>query len=84
MVVPAVRHAVVGHGLTPHLRPWLDQLAEDVAARAVLQDITTLAGQVDTLTEGQMRARPIGCLARVDQICRYGAAGSAIHPRRAG
>jgi hypothetical protein len=61
--------------LTPHPRPWLDQLARDGAVRAVLQDITTLAGHVDTLTEGQWRARLIRCLARLDQIGRYDAAG---------
>jgi hypothetical protein len=54
-------------------RPWLLQLTEDLAARAVLQEITTLADQVDTLTDGQLRARLISCLARLNQICRRSA-----------
>jgi hypothetical protein len=60
--------------VNPHPRQFLDQLAADVAARAVLREITTLAGQADTLTDGQMRARLIGCLVRLDQICRRSAA----------
>lgn len=55
----------------PDLRQrYLDELAVDVAARAVLQDITDLAGHVDTLTDAQMRARLITCLARLDHACR--------------
>jgi hypothetical protein len=38
--------------VNPHLRPWLDQLAVDVLARSALREVTTLAEQADTLTEG--------------------------------
>jgi hypothetical protein len=55
------------------VRPWLVQLAEDSAALAVLQEITTLAEQVDTLTDDQLRVRLINCWVRLDQICRHGA-----------
>lgn len=60
--------------VNPHLRrPFLDELAEDVAARAVLRDVIALREQAGTLTGGQLRARLIGCLVRLDQICRWGA-----------
>ena len=59
----------------PHpRRPFLDQLAEDLAARAVLREVLALKEQADTLTDGQLLARLIDCLARLDQICRRGAA----------
>ncbi|MGH8922817.1 MAG: hypothetical protein ACRD0H_31500 [Actinomycetes bacterium] len=60
--------------ISPHPRPWLDGLAEEVAARAVLRDVIALREQADTLTRAQLRARLIGCLARLDQICRCSAA----------
>ncbi|MGH3804056.1 MAG: hypothetical protein ACRDTD_28770 [Pseudonocardiaceae bacterium] len=64
--------------VNPHLRPFLDQLAVDVAARAVLREVTTLAEQADTLTQGERRARLIGCLARLDQVCCHSAAASGF------
>jgi hypothetical protein len=58
--------------VNPHPRPFLDQLTEDVAARAVLREVTTLAEQADTLTQRELRARLIDCLARLAQVCRHG------------
>jgi hypothetical protein len=54
------------------VRAFLEQLAEDVAARAVLREVIALREQSDTLTDGQLRARLIRCLARLDQVCRHG------------
>jgi hypothetical protein len=51
-------------------RPWRVQLAENLATFTVLQEITTLPDQADTLTDDQVRARLINCWARLDQICR--------------
>jgi hypothetical protein len=56
--------------VNPHVRPWLEQLAEDAAAHAVLREVLALKERADTLTDGQLLARLIGCLARLDQICR--------------
>ncbi|HET9253778.1 MAG TPA: hypothetical protein VFO16_01070 [Pseudonocardiaceae bacterium] len=55
-------------------RPFLDQLIEDLAALEVLRDVLALKEQADTLTDGRLLARLIGCLARLDQICRRSAA----------
>jgi hypothetical protein len=59
--------------VNPHLRPLLDQLAEDVAARAVLAEVIALREQAPALTDGQLRTQLINCLVRLDQICRWGA-----------
>jgi hypothetical protein len=60
--------------VNPQLRQrYLDELAGEVATRAVLREVTTLAEQADTLAAGQLRARLISPLARLDQICRWGA-----------
>jgi hypothetical protein len=64
--------------VNPHPRQFLDQLAADVAARAVLREVITLAGHTATLTDGQLRDRLISCLARLGQACRHGAAPSMI------
>jgi hypothetical protein len=56
---------VVDHDRQPHVRrAFLDRLAVDVVARSVLHEVTTLAGQVGTLTDGQLRARLLDCWAR--------------------
>jgi hypothetical protein len=57
----------------PHSRRrWLDQLTVEVTARAVLREVTALAGHADTLTEGQLRTRLLGCLARLTQVLPAG------------
>jgi hypothetical protein len=58
----------------PQLR-YLDQLAEDIAALVVLREVIALREQAPALTNGHLRARLIGCLVRLDQICRYGGSG---------
>ena len=58
--------------MKPYLRPFLEQLAEDVAARAVQREVIALRELAPTLTDGELRARLIGCLARLDQVCRHG------------
>ena len=58
--------------VNPPVRAFLEQLAEDVAARAVLREVIALRELAPTLTDGQLRTRLIGCLARLDQVCRYG------------
>jgi ribosomal protein L37AE/L43A len=60
--------------VNPQVRPWLVQLAEDLAALAVLQEITTLADQADTLTTGQLRVRLLTWWVRLDEVCRPSAA----------
>jgi ribosomal protein L37AE/L43A len=58
--------------VNPHVRPLLEQLAEDVAARAVLREVIALRELAPTLTDRELRARLIRCLARLDQVCRHG------------
>jgi hypothetical protein len=61
--------------VNPHVRrPFLDQLTEDLATLEVLREVLALKERADTLTDGQLLARLIGCLARLDQICRRSAA----------
>lgn len=70
--------------VAPCLRPFLDQLAEDVVTRSVLREVSTLAERADTLTPGQLRARLVGCLGRLDQACSRGADASAASGSLAG
>ncbi len=59
--------------VNPHARrALLDHLAVEVTARAVLHEITTLADQVDTLTDGQLRARLLDCWGRLAQAGHHG------------
>ncbi|HET9255497.1 MAG TPA: hypothetical protein VFO16_09875, partial [Pseudonocardiaceae bacterium] len=61
--------------VNPHpRRSFLDQLTEDLEALTVLKEVLALKERADTLTNGQLLARLIGCLARLDQICRRSAA----------
>jgi len=59
--------------VTLQVRPWPDQLVVDVVARSVLREVTTLAEQADTLTNGQLKARLLNCWARLTQACQQGA-----------
>jgi hypothetical protein len=69
---------------TSGMRPLLDQLAVDVVAHSVLAEVTALAEQADTLTDGELRARLLGCWARLSQVCRRGAAPPAVSESPAG
>jgi hypothetical protein len=43
-----------------------------MVGRSALQEIIALREQVDTLTQGQLFARLVSCLARLDAVCRHG------------
>ena len=39
----------------------------------MLRELTTLAKHADTLTDAELRARLLGCWARLTQVCRHDA-----------
>lgn len=58
--------------MSPQQRELLHELAAEMVGRSALQEIIALREQVDTLTQGQLFARLVSCLARLDAVCRHG------------